>query len=75
MNLATLREDGFAGYVPENENQEGIAMSTNPTTWPNFWPDKLGDINDPGWKNEWNGFFGKDIQNCAKSKLATSGQV
>ncbi len=24
MNLATLREDGFAGYVPENENQEGI---------------------------------------------------
>lgn len=63
----TWTMEPVSGYF--NENQEGIAMSTNPTTWPNFWPDKLGDVNDPGWKNEWNGFFGKDIQNIQQESF------
>jgi len=63
----TWTMEPVSGYF--NENQEGIAISTNPTTWPNFWPDKLEDINDPGWKNEWNGFFGKDIQNIQQESF------
>lgn len=47
------------GYF--NANQQKIAMSTDRNSWPPFWPDKLGDINDPGWKNSWNGYFGKRI--------------
>jgi hypothetical protein len=60
----TGRSWGFepqAGYF--NENQESIAMSTDKTTWPPFWPDKLDDPDDPGWRGSWNGFFGKDLQN------------
>ena len=30
-------------------------------TWPDSWPDKLGDPDDPGWAGKWNGYFGKDI--------------
>ena len=29
-------------------------------TWPDFWPDKIDDINDPGWSGKWNGYFGKN---------------
>lgn len=45
------------GYL--NANQERIAMSTDPESWPQTWPDKFGDANDPGWPNSWNGYFGK----------------
>ncbi|HWP82580.1 MAG TPA: hypothetical protein VNN76_07995 [Bacteroidota bacterium] len=37
-----------------------IAKSDEPATWPAFWPDKLGDAQDPGWAGKWNGYFGKD---------------
>ena len=43
------------GYF--NESQEYIAMSTNPNSWPSYWPDTALD-----WGNEWNGFYGKDVQ-------------
>lgn len=49
-----------------------IAKSDEPDTWPVFWPDKMSDPVDPGWRFEgpnntdpdptrpaWNGFFGK----------------
>ena len=45
------------GYL--NANQDKIAMSTNRNSWPPFWPDKLNDLTDPGWKGSWNGYFGK----------------
>jgi hypothetical protein len=61
----------IGGYL--NPNQQKIANSGDPTTWPPYWPDKLGDASDPGWRNEspdnrdldpnraaWNGFFGKN---------------
>lgn len=34
------------------------ALSNDPTSWPNFWPDKL-DQEDPGWPNTWNGRDGR----------------
>ncbi|MCK5331879.1 MAG: hypothetical protein KAK01_10745, partial [Candidatus Marinimicrobia bacterium] len=50
-----------SGYL--NETQERIAMSTDHSTWPPFWPDKQDAIDDPGWAGSWNGYFGKDLQN------------
>ncbi|MBL0176476.1 MAG: hypothetical protein IPP94_14630 [Ignavibacteria bacterium] len=46
-----------AGYL--NTTQQGVALYTNAKTWPPFWPDKLQDATDPGWRNSWNGYFGK----------------
>lgn len=40
------------GYA--NPNQDQIAMSDNPISWPSSWPDK-----DAGWNGYWNGYFGK----------------
>ena len=45
------------GYF--NANQDKVAISTDKTTWPESWPDKTGDLTDPGWRGEWNGYFGK----------------
>ncbi|MBN2008875.1 hypothetical protein JW960_05980 [candidate division KSB1 bacterium] len=45
------------GYA--NDKQEGIALYSDPASWPAYWPDKLSDSDDPGWANAWNGFFGK----------------
>jgi hypothetical protein len=47
------------GYL--NSNQQKIAMSTDKNSWPLTWPDKLNDASDPGWRNSWNGYFGKKI--------------
>ena len=44
-----------AGYL--NSSQEYVAMSTNPDTWPNYWPN-----NDCNWGGAWCGYFGKDTQ-------------
>lgn len=49
------------GYI--NETQERIAMSTDQSTWPPYWPDRQTDVDDPGWPGSWNGYFGKDLQN------------
>jgi hypothetical protein len=35
------------------------AISNDPRTWPDFWPDKVDDFDDPGWSGSWNGYFGK----------------
>ena len=39
------------------------ALSDDPTTWPEFWPDKLNE-SDPGWPGSWNGAFGRGIFNA-----------
>jgi hypothetical protein len=46
-----------AGYF--NEAAEGVALFTDPSSWPPFWPDKQTDLLDPGWPGSWDGFFGK----------------
>ncbi len=35
------------------------AISNDPRTWPNSWPDRARDTDDPGWRGSWNGYFGK----------------
>ncbi len=35
------------------------AMSHDPRTWPDSWPDKANDPDDPGWPGSWDGYFGK----------------
>jgi hypothetical protein len=47
------------GYFNPNDPTQSVAMSSNPSTWPPFWPDKLNDNVDPGWQKSWNGYFGK----------------
>ncbi len=46
-----------SGYF--NPNQGSIAMSDDKNSYPTLWPDKMNDANDPGWKDSWNGYFGK----------------
>lgn len=35
------------------------ALSTDKTSWPDFWPDRLADPDDIGWSGYWNGRDGK----------------
>ncbi len=53
----------LSGYYNQNNPDPifKVAMSNKPITWPPFWPDKMGDLSDPGWKGSWNGYFGKKI--------------
>ncbi|MEK9137163.1 MAG: hypothetical protein AAB393_08570, partial [Bacteroidota bacterium] len=50
-----------------------IAKSDEPNTWPEFWPDKLSDPRDPGWRGSWNGFFGKNQFNADQEIYARIG--
>jgi hypothetical protein len=43
---------GFA-----NPNQENLAMSDNPDSWPTSWPNR-----DAEWNGEWNGQYGKYVR-------------
>ncbi len=54
------------GYFnPDNADAfHRSGMSDKPITWPAFWPDKLDDTKDPGWRGKWNGYFGKGISNA-----------
>lgn len=51
---------GFANGSEENEKP---AISTDPETWPSFWPDKP-DWSDAEGNAEWNGFFGRGVINA-----------
>ena len=46
--------------VPTYMGGGEIARSDRPETWPDVWPDRLGDADDPGWPGAWNGLLGKD---------------
>ncbi len=48
------------GYYNDDRPVRSIATSVDETTWPAFWPDKLQDEIDPGWKGSWNGLGGKN---------------
>ncbi|NQV30227.1 MAG: hypothetical protein HQ508_05000 [Candidatus Marinimicrobia bacterium] len=52
--------------VPGFLNAESnlIAKSTEPSSWPIDWPDRLDDEISPGWPGSWNGYFGKDQFNA-----------
>jgi len=40
------------------------ARSDDPTSWPEFWPDRLDVADDPGWPGQCNGLFGKGVFNA-----------
>lgn len=58
----------FWGWEPvpgfDNEDGEMVAMSHKKNSWPEMWPDRENDAQDPGWSGQWNGFFGKDQFNA-----------
>ena len=61
-----------------NQAQDNPAMSNNIDSWPTYWPDKLSEADDPGWRGinletgidpdpeyaMWNGYFGKGVTNA-----------
>ncbi len=50
---------GFFQPDPAINIDRSPAMSHDPRTWPDAWPDKVDDVDDPGWKGSWDGYFGK----------------
>lgn len=57
-----MRFEPRPGYFQEKSSinvGRSVAMSNDKRTWPDEWIDKLNDPDDPGWKDSWNGYFGK----------------
>jgi len=50
---------GFFEPDPTLNKARSPAISNDPRTWPQKWPDKVNDPDDPGWSNSWDGYFGK----------------
>lgn len=50
---------GYLQLNPTINVGRSPAVSYDPRTWPDSWPDKANDPDDPGWKGSWNGYFGK----------------
>ncbi len=64
------------GYT--NQGQNSPALSDDQNSWPSYWPDKLDESDDPGWRGVnletgfdpdpefalWNGYFGKGVTNA-----------
>ncbi len=58
----TMRFEPRPGYFEADPNLNkgrSPAISNDPRTWPEAWPDKENDTFDPGWRGSWNGYFGK----------------
>jgi len=58
----TMRFEPRPGYFQDKFSinvGEAPAISNDSRTWADFWPDKMDDIDDPGWAGSWNGYFGK----------------
>jgi len=50
---------GFFQPDPAINQGRSPALSNDPRTWPDYWPDKVNDPDDPGWRQSWDGYFGK----------------
>ena len=50
---------GYFQADPARNVGRSPALSSDPRTWPDLWPDKLLDPHDPGWGGKWNGYFGQ----------------
>lgn len=50
---------GYFQNDPAINKGRSPAISNDPRTWPDSWPDKAGDPSDPGWAGSWDGYFGK----------------
>lgn len=47
-----------------NSREPLPALSRFEDSWPEFWPDRLDNPDDPGWAGQWNGLFGKGVFNA-----------
>ena len=57
-----MRFEPRPGYLqpdPAINEARSPAVSDDIRTWPGTWPDRLDDLDDPGWSGSWNGYFGK----------------
>src|SRR5262249_21347683 len=57
-----MRFEPRPGYFQQNPSINRAlspAVSQDSLTWPGYWPDKVGDPADPGWRGSWDGYFGK----------------
>ncbi|MEA3431108.1 MAG: hypothetical protein U9R01_00285, partial [candidate division WOR-3 bacterium] len=52
----------IGGYA--NPDTDLIAVSHIRESWPPYWPDRMNEIDDPGWSGAWNGYFGKNQMNA-----------
>jgi len=43
-----------------DEPNDNIAFSTDPATWPDFWPDEPTWLNPGTGRAQWNGYFGRN---------------
>ena len=50
---------GFFQADPNKNLGRSPAISNDPRTWPDYWPDKQSDPFDPGWAGKWDGYFGQ----------------
>ncbi len=48
------------GYFNDDRPTREAASSSDETTWPASWPDRINDETDPGWEGSWNGLGGKN---------------
>lgn len=48
------------GYFNDDRETREVASSSDETTWPSYWPDRINDETDPGWEGSWNGLGGKN---------------
>lgn len=56
--------EAMGGFSSDLDGNDRPAISTDPTTWPSFWPDQPDWVDPGNGKVQWNGFFGRDIQNA-----------
>ena len=57
-----MRFEPRPGYFQADQNKNlgrSPAISNDPRTWPDSWPDKQNDPVRPGWAGKWNGYFGQ----------------
>jgi len=66
---------GYFQADPEINLSRSPALSSDPRTWPDFWPDKLNDPDDPGWRGSWNGYFGKRADADQESFMVLDDQA
>ncbi len=59
INYTSWSFEPVSSYL--NPLADQIAHSSDSTTWPSLWPDKLADSLDPGWSGSWNGLLGKNV--------------
>jgi len=59
-NGSTWNFEPVPDYYNKSVEIVTVASSTDNNSWPEFWPDRVNDSNDPGWMGSWDGYLGKN---------------